>query len=190
MTTVSSADFYKTIAQDLGLEPCFRKIDNFRNIQDRIRKLYRDQKIVTVILVDEAQYLSKSVLADLKLLMNFDMDCRDYAILVLSGQPVLNSTLSMQVHEALAQRIVISYDFQGLSADEVAAYVRDRMKMAGVMQEIFQPQALEAASGCCQGSVRKLNNLIHRALMIACDQKSPVITSETIMAASNEIELV
>lgn len=84
----------------------------------------------------------------------------------------------------------ISYDFQGLSADEVAAYVRDRMKMAGVMKEIFQPQAMESASGCCQGSVRKLNNLIHRTLMIACDQKSPVITAETVMAASNEIELV
>ena len=190
MTTVTSSDFYKAIAIELGLEPSYRKIDNFRNIQDRIRKLYKDQKVVTVILVDEAQYLGKAVLADLKLLMNFDMDCRDYAILVLSGQPVLNSILSMQVHEALAQRIVISYEFQGLTSEEVTAYIKDRMKMAGVMQEIFQPQALEAAYGCCQGSVRKLNRLIHRALMIGCEQKSSVITSEIMMAASTEIELL
>lgn len=96
---------------------------------------------------------------------------------------ILNSTLSMQIHEERVQRFVISYDIQGLSVDEVAAYVHDRMIMAGVMQEIFQPQALEAASGCCQGSVSYTPDP-------ACDQKSSVITAEAVMAASNAIKLV
>lgn len=41
-----------------------------------------------------------AILSDLKLLMNFEMDSRNYAVLVLCGQPTLNNTLSMQIHEA------------------------------------------------------------------------------------------
>ena len=49
----------------------------------------------------------------------------------LAGQPTLNHTLSMQIHEALHQRIVINYSMQGLIPEEVADYTRDRMKLCG-----------------------------------------------------------
>ena len=143
-----------------------------------------------VILIDEAQYLSRAILADLKLLMNFEMDSRNYAVLVLSGQPTLNHTLSMQVHEALRQRIVINYNMQGLTPQEVADYTRDRMKLCGASQEVFEASALEAAYGCCGGSIRRLNSLLHKAPIIGCEQKNRTIGTGTIMDASNEIELI
>lgn len=190
MTTISSNEFCRDLASGLGLEPCYRKIENFRNIQERIRCMYRDQKTTLVILIDEAQYLSRAILADLKLLMNFEMDSKNYAVLVLTGQPTLNNTLSMQIHEALRQRIIISYNMQGLTPEEVGAYAKDRMKLCGVAQELFEPAALEAAYGCCSGSIRCLNTLLHRALMIGCEEKLRVIGTKTIMDAANEIELV
>ena len=190
MTIISASEFYRDLASGLGLEPCYRKIENFRGIQERIRCMYRDQKTTLVILIDEAQYLSRAILADLKLLMNFEMDSRNYAVLVLAGQPTLNNTLSMQIHEALRQRIMISYNMQGLTPEEVAAYAKDRMKLCGVTQEIFESAALEAAYGCCGVSIRRLNTLLHRSLMIGCDEKLSVIGTKTIMDASNEIELV
>lgn len=190
MTTISTNEFYKDLAMGLGLEPAYRKIDNFRTIQERIRSMYREQKVTLVIIIDEAQYLSRYILADLKLLMNFDMDSRNYAVLILAGQPVLNNTLSMQLHEALRQRIVINYNLCGMTMDEVASYATDRMKLCGVTQEVFEKSALEAAFGCCGGSIRRLNNLLHKALMIGCEQKSSSITTEIIMDASNEIELI
>lgn len=190
MTTISTSEFYKALSYGLGLEPCFKKIDNYRQIQERIITLHKDQKVTLVIHIDEAQYLHKSILTDLKLLMNFEMDSKNYAILILTGQPVLNSTLSMQIHEALKQRIVINYNFQGLSNEEVKTYVISRMELSGVKQGIFEDNALEAVSGCCNGGIRKLNNLIHKALMIGCEQKVQQITTEIIMDAQNEIELI
>jgi len=190
MTTISASEFYRDLAAGLGLEPQYRKIENFRSIQERIRCMYKEQKTTLVIMIDEAQYLNRAILADLKLLMNFEMDSQNYAILVLSGQPTLNNTLSMQINEALRQRIVINYNMQGLLALEVADYTRDRMKLCGVTQEIFDTAALEAAYGCCGGSIRRLNSLLHRALIIGCEQKSRTIRTEIIMDASNEIELV
>lgn len=190
MTTISTNDFYKDLAVSLGLEPSFRKIDNFRNIQERIRNMYREQKTTLVIIIDEAQYLNRGVLADLKLLMNFDMDSRNYALLILAGQPLLNNILSMQMHEALRQRIVINYNLQGMQAEEVADYARNRMKLCGVAQEIFEDAALEAAFGCCGGSIRRLNNLLHKALMIGCEQKVRSINTNVMLDAANEIELI
>lgn len=190
MTTISASEFYRDLAGGLGLEPCYRKIENFRNIQERVRCMYRDQKTVLVILIDEAQYLNRAILADLKLLMNFEMDSRNYAVLVLAGQPTLNHTLSMQIHEALRQRVMISYNMQGLTAEEVAAYASDRLKLCGVTQEVFEPAALEAAYGCCGGSIRRLNTLLHRALIIGCDEKRKVVDTKTVMDAANEIELI
>lgn len=190
MTTISTSEFYRDLASGLGLDPCYRKIENFRNIQERIRSMYKEQKTTLVILIDEAQYLSRSILADLKLLMNFEMDSRNYAVLVLSGQPTLNQTLTMQIHEALRQRIVINYNMQGLTPEEVADYVLDRMKQCGVTQEVFDAAALEAAYGCCGGSIRRLNNLMHKALMIGCEQKLRTIGTKSIMDAANEIDLV
>lgn len=190
MTTISAGEFCSDLAKGLWLEPHYRKIDNFRNIQERIRGLYREQKTTLVVVVDEAQYLSRAILADLKLLMNFEMDSRNYAVLVLAGQPTLNNTLSMQIHEALRQRIVVNYQMQGLTVQEVADYAKDRMKLCGVRREIFEPAALEAASGCCGGSIRRLGTLLHRALIIGCEQKRDTAGTETIMDAANEIDLI
>ncbi len=190
MTTISANEFYRDLAKGLGLEPCYRKIDNFRNIQERIRCLYREQKTTLVILIDEAQYLGQAILADLKILMNFEMDSRNYAILALAGQPALNNTLSMQIHEALRQRVVINYQMQGLAALEVADYAKDRMRIGGSGRDVFEPAALEAAYGCCGGSIRRLNTLLHRALIIGCEQKQSTVGTETVMDAANEIDLV
>ena len=142
------------------------------------------------VLIDEAEYLGQAVLADLKILMNFEMDSKNYAILLLSGQPTLNNTLSMQVHEALRQRIVINYNMQGLNAEEVVDYAKDRMRICGVSREVFEAAALEAASGYCSGSIRTLNTLLHRALIIGCEQKRDTVGTEVVMDAANEIDLL
>lgn len=190
MTTISASEFYRDLAKGLGLEPCYRKIDNFRNIQERIKNLYREQKTTLTVLIDEAQYLNQAVLADLKILMNFEMDSKNYAVLALFGQPTLNNTLSMQIHDALRQRVVINYNMQGLTAEEVAGYAKDRMRLCGVGRDVFEPAALEAAYGYCSGSIRMLNTLLHRALIIGCEQKRDIVGTETVMDAANEIDLV
>ncbi len=190
MTTISNNEFYRVLALGLGLDPFFRKSDNYRQIQERIITLYKDQKITLLIMIDEAQYLHRSILTDLKLLMNFEMDTKNYAMMILAGQPVLNNILSMQIHDALKQRIVINYNFQGLNTSEAKQYIVGRMELCGVRQQVFEESALEALGSCSGGSIRKLNNLVHKALMIGCEQKVRSITNDIIMDATNEIELI
>ena len=64
------------------------------------------------------------------------------------------------------------------------------MKLCGVSREVFEPAALEAAYGVSGGGIRRLNALLHRSLIIGCEQKRDTVSTETIMDAANEIDLV
>lgn len=190
LSTVTVREFYKSLAYGLGVEPFSNKIDLFRSIQERIISLAKDKKITPVIIVDEAQYLKTDVLNDLKLLLNFNMDSQNYAILILSGQPLINTTLSKQVHDALKQRIVINYNFQGISREEVQEYINSRFALCGVANKIFNDNAIEAIYSSCNGSTRVLNNIIEKCLIIGYQKNSNVIDTEIVMNAENEINLI
>jgi type II secretory pathway predicted ATPase ExeA len=174
----------------MDLEPQTKKIDLFRSIQERITLLTKDKRITPLIIVDEAQYLKTEVLNDIKLLMNFDMDSKNYAIFILNGQPVLNSTLSKQVHEALKQRIVINYNFEGISKQEIENYIKSRLSLCGVHENIFNDNSIEAIYSCSNGSTRKLNSLVEKCLLIGAQSNERVIDTNMVMLAQNEAELI
>lgn len=190
LTTVKVNDFYRDLSSSLGMEPYYRKIDNFKQIQERITTLYREQRVTPVFWIDEVQYLHQSILADLKLLMNFEMDSRNYAIMILSGLPAISATLSMRIHEALYQRIVIHYSFQGLMHTEVRDYIQSRLLLCGVHRELLEEVVYEVIAGYSNGSIRKLDNLMHKALMIGCSKNAQILDRETMMEAISETELL
>ena len=190
LSTLTVMDFYKGLCKELGIEPSNKKIDMFKQIQDRIRNLAVDRKIIPVIVCDEAQYLRTDILNDLKMLLNFNMDSKDYAVLILVGQPILNSILEKSVHEALKQRIMINYNFIGLDYDEVKNYILNRCEIAGISNAIFDDSAIKALANGCNGSTRVLNNLIDKCLFACCKKNENIITSETVMYAENDINLI
>lgn len=190
LSTVTVLEFYKSLAYGLGVEIYSKKIDLFKAIQERIVSLSRDKKITPVIIIDEAQYLKTEVLNDLKLLLNFDMDSKNYAVLILCGQPLLNNILSKQIHEALKQRIVINYNYEGISKEEISEYISSRLKLSGVFSEIFNANALEAINSCCNSSTRILNSIIEKCLIIGYQKNIKIIDTDIVMLAQNEINLI
>ena len=101
MSTVTNMEFYRQLCCGFGLEPYFKKSDMYRDIQACIRNLADERGMRVVVVVDEAQYLHSSVLRDLQMLVNFDMDSRDLMALVLVGHSVLCQYLSRQPYESL-----------------------------------------------------------------------------------------
>ena len=190
LSTVSVSEFYRAIAIGLGIVPSYKKIDLFYSIQERILSLSKDKRVTTVIICDESQYLNTKILNDLKIIMNFNMDSENHAALVISGLPTLAGTLSMKPHEALAQRIVINYAFNGLSKVEMTDYINSRLKLCGAGAGIFAENALEALWGCCGGSLRVVNSIAEKCLIIGSQKSAKVICPETVMLANSEISLV
>jgi type II secretory pathway predicted ATPase ExeA len=170
--------------------PAHKKIDLFNAIQERIISLSKDKRVTTVIFCDEGQYLNSKILNDLKILLNFNMDSENHAAFVIAGQPKIINELSVNAHEALVQRIVVNYSFGGLFKDEMKGYVVSRLKACGANAEIFAENALEALWGCCGGSVRVVNSLAEKCLIIGSLKKANFIDPEIVMTANGEISLV
>jgi len=189
LSTVTVLEFYKSLALGLGLEPLCKKVDLYKSIQDRIITLVSNKKTTPLIIIDEAQYLKTEVLNDIKLLLNFKMDSVNNVIFVLSGQPVLNNILSKNIHDALKQRILINYNADGLSLDETKDYINSRLKLAGVHDPVFNDNTYEAIYSCANTSVRRLNHLVEKCLLIGAKESIKEIDTNIVMLAQNEIEL-
>ena len=186
LSTVSVADFYKEFCEQLGLDTKGGKTVMFRSIQERLFFLYKDKRKPVILAIDEAQYLSAGILKDLKMLMNFNFDSINCFSLILCGETVLNHTLEKPVHEALKQRITVHYDFNGLDADEVAAYIKHKLRVAGGSEIILEDGAISAIVGYSQGNPRLIDNVMRNALLLGAQLQRPTIDSELILSSINE----
>ncbi len=154
-----------------------------------MESMSNDKRLHYMLVLDEAQYLNNDILKDLKMLLNFSMDSKDCFSVALIGQPILNNILEKQVHEALKQRIVINYDFEGLSEDAAKEYIHSRLSLAGASSAIIDSNAVQAAYGSCGGSIRRLNMLLTKALIVGAQHEKASIDTEIIMAAVNDLSL-
>ena len=186
MSSLTTMDFYRSLAYALDLEPAYKKVDMFRQIQQRIMLLSKEKKITPIFILDEAQYLNTTVLNDLKILFNFDMDSFRPAAVIITGLPALNNILIKQIHEAIAQRIIVNYRFTGLTRSETDVYIMNALNAANASASIFQPSAIEALFAGCGGSIRKLNGVISTALLIGEQKNLSSIDTDTVMLAMNE----
>ena len=189
LSTLTPNDFYQNPVKELGNEPAFKKPENFRIIQDEITRLSFEKRKTPVIIIDEANYINNTILGDLKILFNFEMDSRDRAVVVLAGLPKLNSTLSLQIHEHLKQRIIMNYNLEGLSKEEGKTYIYTKLKGAGCNQTVFEDAAIEAILNAADGTPRIINKYCNAGMLIGDTNKSNIITSDIVMKAINDCEL-
>lgn len=189
LSTLTANDFYRNLAQELGAQPSYRKPDNFRIIQEEIARLSLEKRKTPVIIIDEANYINNSILNDLKILFNFEMDSRDRAAILLAGLPKLNATLRLAIHEPLYQRLVMNYNLEGLSKEEGRSYIHKKLKGGGCHQSVFQDSAIEAILNAADGTARIINKLCNASLLIGDSSKSEIITAEIAMQAINDCEL-
>ncbi len=105
------------------------------------------------------------------------------------GLPHMNGILEKPIHEALKQRIVVHYNYCGLTTEETQQYVYSRIEAAGGARSIIDEAAVNAVCGYCQGTPRIINSIMTNAFMLGAQLKKQCIDSETILAASNSLSL-
>ncbi|MCM1197227.1 MAG: AAA family ATPase [Roseburia sp.] len=184
-------DFYKTISNNLNLDigACYRN-DIYMNIQKEIKRLVNQDKVQPVIIIDDAQVLSRDILLSFKVLYDFEMDSKDYITLILIGHPELKIELSKNIYEPLKQRIIVNYTFNGLTRLEVKEYIKTRLELANTTTIIFDDMAINALYSCCKSSPRRLNTLIINSLMLGYQNNCLTIDSDIVMDAKNEMDFM
>jgi type II secretory pathway predicted ATPase ExeA len=187
LTTGNTMDLYKSIAWELGIPIERNRAGLYRSIRTEVSRLCLETKTRPILIVDESQHLRADVLEDLRLLTNYEMDSQNRLCLILVGQAELRRRLSMSVHEALSQRIVVRYHLAGLTREELPLYLSHLLRLAGTELPLFEPAALEAMSNGTNGLLRKVNLLAHHALTAAALSRAKSVTPEHVQAALPEV---
>jgi type II secretory pathway predicted ATPase ExeA len=189
LSTVTTMEFYRQFSTILNLEPLFRKHDMFKAIQDRLYYLYKDKRRPLLLAIDEAHDLNPAILKDLKMIANHNYDSLNCFALILIGETRLNHIIEKPIHDALRQRIVIHYDFEGLSDPEVSDYIHHKFAIAGASAAILGEGTLAAIISHCHGTPRLIDNLMIEALTLGAQLQKQTLDTEVIFASINNLTL-
>lgn len=190
-TNLSRFEFLGNIAKQLNIDVgrCY-KDELYQNIQNEIKRLVNNQRMNVIIIIDDAQSLNPKILGNLKILFDFQIDSKDYTTIVLCGQDELKLELSKITYQALQQRIVVNYRYDGLTREEVNDYVKTRLNLANQKSEVFTQTAINALYNVSKGNIRRLNSLITNCLIIGCQNNKTEIDEEIVMLAKQEIDFM
>jgi general secretion pathway protein A len=182
-------DLLRQIALALDLEPAHFRGDLVRQISEAIVRLNTSKKQHPVLICDEAHLLPHSALEQLPLLLNFDMDSSRYLSLLLIGQTLLRRTLTLQLHEALRQRVAVHYHLDGFTREELDEYLTQQLKAGGVTTLLFADTARQAIYQATKGIPRKVNKLAVACLRLAAQRHEATVDSAIVLDATPQVLL-
>jgi general secretion pathway protein A len=144
-----------------------------------------------ILIIDEAQNLTPSVLEEVRMLSNLETDTEKLIQIVLLGQPQLRDKLKLSSLEQFKQRIAIHYHLFPLTKEETASYVNHRLKVASGngAPELFNPDALGLIYNFSKGTPRLINYACDNALLSGFVYEKKLIDKELMVEAISESHL-
>jgi type II secretory pathway predicted ATPase ExeA len=135
-----------------------------RDFQRYLIGRYSQQR-TTVLIVDEAQNLSKDALEELRLLTNINAGRDQLLKIVLLGQPELLALLSQPGLSQIAQRVSVEYHLEPLTRDDTHKYIQHRLQVAGGKSDTLTALACDVVYCLSGGVPRLINTLCDYALI-------------------------
>ncbi len=186
----NSLELLQTINSELGLPTDSASKKELTNILNRFLLEERLKGHRVVVIIDEAQDLSVSVLEELRLLSNMETETEKLLQIVLIGQPELEKVLAKPELRQLRQRITVQWELMPLSKEESRGYIQHRLTVAkGKGKVNFTRPAMDLVYKYSQGIPRMINVLSDRALLVAFTLNSKKIDKLIVHQALKEIGL-
>lgn len=180
--------FFRLLAQELGLPAGYFVEDLTAQVKAEFSSLFQKYHLRPILVIDEAQNLSDSVLEEIRLLTNFRMDSKNYLSLILMGHPVLKARLKLSPYAALRQRLSFVYHLTGLSQDELHPYMNHRITLADGPESLFSEDSERAIFNYSKGLPRLINGLAHEALYQAAEKKQKRVEEDLVESIIQEWE--
>ncbi len=175
---VSDMEILKSIAHEFGITVP-RETESKNALLDAINhfllKVFREGGNA-LLLIDEAQNLSRTVLEQIRMLSNLETEKDKLIQIVLVGQSELRNVLSAQSLRQLDDRITVRYHLKPLDQKDAEGYVEHRLVVAGGKGDIhFSDGAFKRIYTYSGGNPRRINAVCDRALLLAyTDEKRTV----------------
>jgi len=178
----------RAINDELGIK---YDADNTKDLIDKlnsflIRKKAQRKKVI--LLIDEAQNLSRNVLEQLRLLSNLETNQEKLLQIILVGQPELSEILDAHELRQLSQRITLRYHLSPLNHKETVEYIRYRINIAAQNVGIkFNQSAFRQIYKYSRGIPRVINIACDRSLLTAFGLSRHKITGSIARASIKEL---
>jgi len=161
------ADFYRELGDVYGLplRPHNRWM-SFKSLRERWEAHLDGALHRAVLLVDEAQQMSPSVLNELRLLASTRFDSRSILAVVLAGDGRLTAMLRHDDLLPLGSRIRIRLALEAASRDELLDVLRHLLESAG-NPHLMTPELMTTLCDHAVGNLRVLTTLAAELLAVA-----------------------
>jgi type II secretory pathway predicted ATPase ExeA len=186
-TSLTVIEFYRALCHAFRIVPSHRKVEMAKSIKDEITKLFKDNKFIPILVIDEAQYLPKGVVEDLSILLNYEYDSRNYLTIALIGNEGLGYLLNQYQYESIKQRIVINYQTNGITTEQFQEYVKLSLEKVGCYKEIFEPSVILGIYNNSRGSIRVANKYLTTCLLAGYGEKSNIINNDILKMVHDEL---
>ncbi len=179
----------QTILDELGIK---YKSDNAKELIDNLNNFLMRQKAQrkrVILLIDEAQNLSKNVLEQLRLLSNLETNREKLLQIILVGQPELSEILDSHELRQLGQRITLRYHLDPLTPRETVDYIQYRINIAAQKSGIkFDRAAYRHIYQYAKGIPRVINITCDRVLLTAFGLNKNKITGSIARESVKELK--
>ena len=174
--SLKPAQLYKYILSGLNITPPYSgaaaRMLYFRKVPELIKRPF--------IVIDDAQDLPDSTLAEIKSLVNFDFDSKNCITVVLAGQPEIIRRIKMDHLNALRQRIRLSVTLSPMSCEETVRYIDHHTAICGNQTQLFSEAAKADIFKKTSGIARKINTICYNTLLQGANLDLKIIDSNDI----------
>ncbi|HEX2139732.1 MAG TPA: AAA family ATPase [Woeseiaceae bacterium] len=187
-TQLSPSQFLQAVLTEFGFKPFKqRKVELLDMLNMFLIDQYANGKKV-VLIVDEAQNLSKKVLEEIRLISGIETHKEKVLRIILAGQPELKDTLDSPELKQLVQRVRLRFHVGPLDKREMREYIEHRLAIAGrTVKDLIKDDAFDIIYRYTGGVPRLVNTLCDTALLCAFSEQKTVLGSQDIKTAVQEL---
>jgi MSHA biogenesis protein MshM len=178
------------LARELGLDitPETDEYTLMKGLNDLLLQEAAEKRRV-VICLDEVQAMPLSTLETVRLLSNLETEKHKLLQVVMFGQPELDTKLADPSVRQIRQRIAFHYRLNGLTRNELQAYLDHRLRVAGYRgATLFEGSATSSLYRASRGIPRLVNILAHKSLISAYGRGARSVSAAHVRRAAKDTE--
>jgi putative secretion ATPase (PEP-CTERM system associated) len=188
-TQLTATQFLQAVLTEFGFKPFNkRKVELLDMLNMFLIEQYSSGKKV-VLIVDEAQNLSRKVLEEIRLMSGIETHKEKVLRIILAGQPELRETLDSPSLKQLVQRVRLRFHLGPLDHREMREYIQHRLEIAGREEDgLFEEETFDTIHRYTGGVPRLINTLCDSALLCAFADEKDSVSLDDVMEAVKELD--
>jgi UDP-N-acetylglucosamine 2-epimerase len=187
-TQLEAGDLLRSTITAFGIPPKGQTKAELIATLEAYLTLLATQNKRAVLIVDEAQNLSRDAIEELRMLSNFQFGNQALLQSFLIGQPELRDMLLSRSLEQLRQRVIASYHLGPMDREETRRYIEHRLAKVGWQDNPhFDDDAFDEIYQWTSGIPRRINLLCNRLLLATYLAEGKDITAADVARIAMEI---